>query len=159
MQELPTSANADDAKVARALAAVEAAKQGAEPAVIECLNSIADMIKSYGDPDVVFDRVLDSLRREALRALAAVNGLSLYESSQSSVDDGTVDAVTVFWPAFAIVPRGQAPSVSLAQLRKAIAERELEQHLADSFQASVAAGHTEDIETWHDRTSRAWKAR
>ena len=83
--------------------------------------------------------------------------MPLYDSSRASVDDGTFTEVAVFWPAFAILPHGQHPAVSIEQLRAAIAERQREQQLAVDFQASVAAGHVEGLDEWYDRTSRAWR--
>ncbi|MFJ1653664.1 hypothetical protein ACIOC2_20200 [Streptomyces sp. NPDC088337] len=138
MQQLPTSADTADSKTARALAAIEAAKRDADQDVAECLDLVADMVKTYRDPDVVFDRILAGLRRESLQALAAVTGLRLYYSSQQAVTEGTVRELVVFWPSFAILPHGQDPADSLTQLRAAIAEREDEQKKAAAFQASVA---------------------
>ncbi|MEU7384741.1 hypothetical protein AB0A91_33170 [Streptomyces sp. NPDC042207] len=138
MQQLPTSAATADPKTARALAAIEAAKRDADQDVAECLDLVADMVKTYRDPDVVFDRILAGLRRESLQALAAVNGLRLFYSSQQAVTEGTVRKLVAFWPSFAILPHGQDPADSIAQLRAAIAEREDEQQRAAAFQASVA---------------------
>ncbi|MFJ6561890.1 hypothetical protein ACIQMV_18915 [Streptomyces sp. NPDC091412] len=138
MQQLPTSAATADSKTARALAAIEAAKRDAAQDVAECLDLVADMVKTYRDPDVVFDRILAGLRRESLQALAAVNGLRLYYSSQQAVTEGTVRELVAFWPSFAILPHGQDPADSLAQLRAAITERDEEVRLAAEFQATVA---------------------
>jgi hypothetical protein len=145
--------------VARALAAIAAAKVGADQGTVEYLDLVAEMVETYRDPDLVFDRVLAGLRRERLQALAETHGLRLYYSSQQSAAEGTVTEAVVFWPSVALLPHGQDPAVSLAQLRKAIAEREREQRIAVSFQASVTAGHVEDVDSWYDHTSRSWTAR
>ncbi|MCH0555787.1 hypothetical protein [Streptomyces sp. MUM 16J] len=143
-------------EVTRTLAAIEAAKKELEhPEVRRCLDAIAALIKQTSNPDAVLERVLERFAAEELLALAGAHGLHLFASTEASVDVGTVTALVVFWPSFAIVPHGQKPTASLAQLRAAIAARVAEQQLAADFQASVAAGHTENVDDWYARTTRA----
>ncbi|MET9734321.1 hypothetical protein ABZZ79_27885 [Streptomyces sp. NPDC006458] len=146
-------------KVAQALAAIEAAKQDSEPCVATCLDTIADLIKRSGDPDAVFDRLMVGFAREELRALASAHGIRLAESTVEAVASGHLTETLVIWEwnerALAVIPRGQRPADTLAQLRAAIAERDEEARLSSAFQASVAAGYVEDVETWHARTGKA----
>lgn len=150
MSELPTApAEAPaTAAVRQALASIEAAKEGADPAVVECLDAVADLVHAHGDPEAVFDSVLAQLAREQLRVLAAAHGLRLYWSTEAAVDDGHAPGVVLF-PGFAILPHGQRPEESLAQLRAALAGRQEEQRLASDFQARVASGHhSGDVREW-----------
>lgn len=158
MTELPTAtepSTTHNPKVARALADIEAAKRDATPDVAWCLDAIADLVSKHDDPDAVFDRVLDGFAREELRILAITHGVRFARLTLEAAESET----NVFWQfdgqALAVVPRGQRPADTLAQLRSAIADREEEQRLADDFQASVAAGHVEDVEAWYTRTSKA----
>ncbi|MFF8910202.1 hypothetical protein [Streptomyces olivaceoviridis] len=157
MAQLPTPPDGPTSEqVALALASIEAAKQDIDHSeVARCLDAVANLIRQTGDPDAVFDRVLERFAAEELLALAAAHGLHLFASTEASVDNGTLTELTVFWPSFAIVPHQQKATVSLDQLRQALAERAREQQLAADFQASAAAGHTEDIDTWYDRVTRA----
>jgi hypothetical protein len=134
--------------VRRALADIEAAKEGADEAVAECLDSVADLIRINGDPDSVFDSVLNQLAREQLRVLAAAEGLRLYSSTEASVDSGHATEVVAFWPTFAIIPFGQKPVESLDQLRARIAERDTERRMSVDFQAKVASGYVGDVGEW-----------
>ncbi|GAB2732554.1 hypothetical protein [Streptomyces bullii] len=149
--------SAPNPKVIRALADIEAAKQDVDADVAKCLDSVAGLIRQTGDPDAVFDRVLDGFAREELRVLTATHGVRLAESSAEAVESGTLPETLVFWEfngnALAVVPRGQRPADTLAQLRAAVAERAEEQRLAESFQASVAAGDVEDVDSWHARVA------
>lgn len=150
MEQLPTAPTTppETPAVSRALANIEAAKEGADEAVADFLDSLADLVREHGDPDAVFDSVLNQLSREQLRVTAAAHGLRLYSSTEASVDDGTVTEVVAFWPSFAILPHGQTPADSLAQLRARIAERAEEQRLSEAFQAKVASGHVGDVGQW-----------
>ncbi|MFI7014120.1 hypothetical protein [Streptomyces sp. NPDC050164] len=152
----PASA-AHSPAVVRALADIEAAKRDVDADVAACLDAVADLIRQTGDPDAVFDRVLDNFAREELRVLTAAHGLRLAESSAEAVESGDLTETLVFWEfngsALAVVPRGQRPADTLRQLRAAIDERADEQQLADSFQASVAAGDVEDLDSWHARVT------
>lgn len=154
MQQLPTAAS-ESPEVSRALASIDAAKQDSDPEVARCLDAVADLIRQSGAPDTIFERVIQGLASEELRALAASHGLQLFLSTEASVDEGTVTDVVLFWPNFAILPHGQTARASLDQLRAAIAGRLTEDQLAADFQASVAAGHTETVEAWYARTTRA----
>ena len=162
MQQLPTTdeqarAEQDAAKimgaigaqskVTRALASIERAKRGTCPEVARALDSVADLIRASGDPDAVYDRVIERLAQEDLTQLAAAHKLRLLRSSVESVAEGAISHVVLF-PDFAVLPHGQKARDSLSELRSAIAERLAEQRLAADFQASVAAGHTESVEDW-----------
>ncbi|RMB81303.1 hypothetical protein [Streptomyces shenzhenensis] len=160
MTELPTTAEpstTDNHRVQRALAEIEAAKQDCTPDVVKCLDDVADLVRQTGDPDAVFASVLDGFAREEIRVLAATHQVRLIPSTPDAVSSGVLTETVVFWQydgsSLAAVPHGQRSVDTLAQLRAAIAERAEEQELADDFQASVAAGHVEDIESWHARTS------
>lgn len=146
-----------NAKVTRALADIEAAKREVDADVAACLDAVADLIRQTSDPDAVFGRVLDGFAREELRVLTAAHGVRLVESSAEAVESGALPETRVFWEfngsALAVVPRGQRPADTLAQLRAAIAERAAEQQLGESFQASVAAGDVEDLDSWHARVT------
>lgn len=142
-------------KVTRALADIEAAKSEVDPLVALCLDAVADLVRETGDPDAVFDSILARIACEDVERLAAAHGLRLCRSTEESVDDGTVTEVVLCWPTFAILPHGQEPRTSRDQLRAAIAERLEEERLGAAFQASVAAGPTEDVDTWHARTAQA----
>ncbi|GAA3301394.1 hypothetical protein [Streptomyces cinereospinus] len=148
--EQPPTAPADapaNPAVCQALASIEAAKEGADPAVVECLDAVAALVRTHRDPVAVFDSVLAQLAREQLRVLAAAHGLRLYWSTEASVDDGHVTELVLF-PGFAILPHGQRPEDSLAQLRAALADRQEEQRLAVAFQARVASGRGGDVREW-----------
>lgn len=157
MSELPTAA-APSTKpvVARALAHIEAAKL-ADPDIVECLDAIGDLIRISGNPKGVFAWVLDTLGREHLKQFAARHRVTLHESR--AVDEEHLDKTVIIWAAdgkgLAIVPPSQPPATTLVQLREEIAEREADEQRALDFQASVAAGHVEDVEAWHARTSEA----
>jgi len=138
---------ADSPAVRQALVSIEAAKEGADPAVVECLDAVADLVREHGDPATVFDSVLGQLAREQLRVLAAAHGLRLYYSTEASVDDGHASEVVLF-PGFVILPHGQRPEDSLAQLRAALADRQEEQRMAGDFQARVASGQHGDVREW-----------
>ncbi|MFF3689927.1 hypothetical protein [Streptomyces sp. NPDC002187] len=58
------------AAVARALADIEYAKQNCDSAVGECLDAVGDRIKETGDPDAVFDWILQIIARERCEAKA-----------------------------------------------------------------------------------------
>ncbi|MFB9464923.1 hypothetical protein [Streptomyces cinereospinus] len=58
------------AAVARALVDIEDAKQSADPSVGECLDAVGDLIKEAGDPDAVFDWLLQIIARERCEARA-----------------------------------------------------------------------------------------
>lgn len=151
MKHLPTP------DVSRALADIEAVKHGAEPAVVECLAAIADLIEETGDPAGVFDSVLDAFAREELRVLAAAHRVRLHMTSARPVSLGYRNDTFLVWQAdgtgIAAVPREQRPRDALAQLRGFVQAREEEQRLADAFQASVTAGYVEGLDAWHVRTS------
>ncbi|MEU5668470.1 hypothetical protein, partial [Streptomyces longwoodensis] len=68
-------------KVLRALADIEAAKADVDPLVAICLDSVADLIRETGDPDAVFDRVLERIARDEVETLAATHGLRLCRST------------------------------------------------------------------------------
>jgi len=156
MSELPTAA-----KVARALADIEAVKHGAEPAVVECLDAIADMVRKSTCPATVFDFVLGAFAREEIRVLAAAHSVRLYETTTPPVTCGYRDELFVVWQAdgtgIAAIPRGQAPRDSLEQLRAFIRTRQEERRLAADFQASVAAGYVEGLDAWDARVNQASK--
>ncbi|GAA3299095.1 hypothetical protein GCM10020295_36400 [Streptomyces cinereospinus] len=56
--------------MARALVDIEDAKQSADPSVGECLDAVGDLIKEAGDPDAVFDWLLQIIARERCEARA-----------------------------------------------------------------------------------------
>jgi hypothetical protein len=156
MQNHPTTASCPLA-VRRAIADIEAAKLLVDPAVGECLDAIGDLVRLSGEPDAIYAWVLDTLGREHLAQYAARHRITVHQSR--AVDEEHLDKTVVIWAAdgaaMAIVPPGQPPSTTLLQLREEIAERHAEAQRCLDFQASVAAGHVEDVETWHARTSQA----
>lgn len=156
MAELPTAVTPSTTpEVANALAAIEASKLLAEPAVAECLDAVGDLIRITGAPDRTFDLVQRFLAGETLRQYAALQCIQLHESR--AMDEEQPPRVFVIWPVegnpMAIIPGSQHPSVSLLQLREEVARRAEEKQLAASFQASVTAGHVESVNAWHARTS------
>lgn len=159
MSELPTAVTPSTTPdVARALADIEAVKHGAEPDVVECLVAIADLVKQTGDPAGVFDSVLDAFAREEIRVLAAAHSVRLCTTTAEPITSGYRNETFVVWQAdgtgIAAIPRGQNPRDALDQLRGFIRARKEEQRLAADFQASVAAGHVEDVDVWFARVSR-----
>jgi hypothetical protein len=97
---------------------------------------------------------------EAARVLADFadqHGLTVRESR--AVDEDLLNRTVVLWTAdgkgLALVPTGQAPATTLLRLRKEVAQRADDVQRAIDFQASVTAGHVEDVEAWHARTSKA----
>ena len=162
MAELPTVATPTTTpEVARALADIEAVKEGAEPAVVECLAAIADLVQQTGDPASVFDSVLDAFAREEIRVLAAAHSVRLYATTTEPITPGYRAETFVVWQAdgtgIAAIPRGQSPRDALTQLRDLIGAREEEQRLAADFQASVAAGYVESLDAWHAHVAQAAK--
>jgi len=143
--------------VSRALADIEAVKQGAEPAVVECLTAIADLVQQTGDPASVFDSVLDAFAREEIRVLAAAHRVRLHMTTAKPVTLGYRNDAFLVWQAdgtgIAAIPREQRPRDALDQLRGFIRAREEEERLAADFQASVAAGHVEGLDAWDARIS------
>jgi hypothetical protein len=158
MAELPTVATATTTpEAARALAGIEAAKLLADKDVTECLDAIGELIRITGAPDTIFTWVRLLFGRENLRQYAAQQRIKLHESRAGEEDqlDRTIIIWTVGGEGLAIVPAGQDPATSLLQLREEIAQRAEEQQRAVDFQASAAAGHIEDVDTWHARTNQA----
>lgn len=158
MAELPTAAvPSTTPEVARALAAIEASKLLAEPGLIECLDAIGDLIRITGAPESIYEWVVHFLGRETLRQFAAHHHIALHESR--AADEEQLPRSVIIWTAdgtgLAIVPQGQHPGTALLQLREEIAQREQELRLTADFEATVAAGHTEDVDAWHARTSEA----
>jgi hypothetical protein len=64
-----------------------------------------------------------------------------------------VPRAVIVWTAdgegLAILPPKQDPAASLLQLREEIARRQEDAQRAADFQATVKAGHVEDVDTWH----------
>ncbi|MFJ8603425.1 hypothetical protein ACIREM_32905 [Streptomyces shenzhenensis] len=159
MSELPTAAEPSTTPdVASALRAIEAAKL-ADPEIAECLDAIGDLIRITGEPDTVFDWVTKTLGREHLRAWAFRSGITLHESR--ATEEEQPPRAFIVWAAegeaFAIIPAEQPPARTLLQLREELAQHDEELRLAVSFQASVAAGHVEDVDAWHARTTQTAK--
>lgn len=156
MSELPTAPKPPTMPQA-ALASIEAAKLTAGQDVIDCLDAIGDLVRITGQPDAVFAWVLYTLSREELRVLAAQHRITLHESR--AADEDQLPRAVVIWTAdgagLAIVPGGQRPADTVLQLREEIAQRQEDAQRAADFQASVAAGHVEDVETWSFRTTQA----
>jgi hypothetical protein len=160
MAELPTvETTTTTPEAARALAAIEAAKLLADRDVTECLDAIGDLIRITGAPDVVFTWVRRLFGRENLRQYAAQQHLKLHESRAS--DEEQLPRAVIIWTAdgegLAILPPKQDPATSLLQLREEIARRQEDEQRATDFQATVKAGHVEDVDTWHARTNQAAK--
>jgi hypothetical protein len=137
MSELPTPPNPPTTPhVTRALARIESAK-------------------AEVDADAVFAWVLDTLGHEHLYRYAERQRITLHEMCDST--EAPLARTIVIWAAdgsgFALVPHGQDPRATLRRLREQVAERDEETRLTADFQASVAAGHVEDIDAWHARTS------
>lgn len=158
MAELPTAtAPSTTPEVARALAAIEASKLLAEGDLVECLDAIGDLIRITSAPALIFEWVVHFLGRETLRQFAAQHHVTLHESR--ATDEEQLPRAVIIWTAggdgMAIVPQGQHPATALLQLREEVAEREQEVQRARDFQASVADGHLEAVDTWHARTSKA----
>lgn len=144
-------------EAARALASIEAAKLVVDQDVAECLDAVGDLIRITGAPDAIFSWIRVIFGRENLLRFAAQQGLALHESR--AADEEELDRAVIIWGAdeqgFAIVPAKQDAATSILQLREEIARREEEQRLSLSFQASVAAGHIEDVDAWHARVTQA----
>lgn len=158
MAELPTvAAPSTTPETARALAAIEASKLLSEADVAECLTAIGDLIRITGAPETIYDWVLHVLGAEALRQFAAQQHIVLHASR--AADEEQLPRAAVIWTAggtgMAIVPQELHPRTALLHLREEVARRDEELQMAASFQASVAAGHVEDIDAWHARTSTA----
>lgn len=143
--------------VRRTLADIEAAKLVVDQAVGECLDAIGDLIRISGNPDAVFAWVLDTLGREHLTQFAAKHRIKVHQSR--AVDKDLLDKTVIIWTVdgegLAIVPPGQPPTTTVVQLREEIAQRHADVQQALAFQASVAAGHVEDVDAWHARISQA----
>jgi hypothetical protein len=156
MSELPTAPKAPTTPQV-ALASIEAAKLTAGQDVIDCLDAIGDLIRITGQPDAVFNWVLHTLGREELRVLAAQHRITLHESR--ATEEEQLPRAIVIWTVdgtgLAIIPVGQRPATTVLQLREEIAQRHEEAQRAVDFQASIAAGHVEDVETWSSRTTQA----
>ncbi|MDX3087155.1 hypothetical protein PV620_30090 [Streptomyces sp. ME02-6978a] len=155
MSELPTAATPPTTQQV-ALASIEAAKLTAGQDVIDCLDAIGDLIRITGQPDAVFDWVRDTLNREELHCLATRHRITLHESR--AADEELLPRTTVIWTVggegMALYPAGQRPAATLLQLREEIAQRQEDVQRAADFQATVAAGHLEDLDTWHARTGK-----
>lgn len=156
MSELPTAVEPSTTpEVAGALANIEAAKL-ADPSIADCLDAIGDLIRITGKPDLIYAWVIGTLGREHLAQFAARHRIKLHQSR--AVAEEQLARTVIIWAAdgegMAIIPTGQPPATTLLQLREEIARREEETRLAVSFQASVAAGHVESVDAWHDRTGR-----
>lgn len=157
MTELPTDAAPSiTPDVARVLADIEAAKLLVDEDLAECLGAVGDLVRITNTPKTL-NWVTDFLGREELRVFTIQHGLTVYESR--AVDEDLMNRTTVLWTAdgkgLALVPTGQAPAATLLRLRKEVAQRAEDEQRALDFQASVAAGHVEDLDTWHARTSKA----
>ena len=157
MTELPTdAAPSTTPDVARMLADIEAAKLLVSEDLAECLTAVGDLIRITGTPKTL-DWVMDVLGREELRVFAIQHGLTVHESL--AVDEDLLNLTTILWTAdgkgLALVPTGQAPATTLLRLREEVAQRAEDVQRALDFQASVAAGHVEDLDAWHDRISKA----
>lgn len=139
MSELPTQCTA------RVLAALNATQPGAAQDVAECLGTIADLVAQTSDPSAVLDRVRLVLAREDLEQVAADHHVTLHETRAPAAEQ-LADTV-VIWTArgggLAVIPYGQHPADTLAQVRAALAERAEERRLTAEFQAAVAAGASE----------------
>ncbi|MFE1926499.1 hypothetical protein ACFW91_28560 [Streptomyces asoensis] len=160
MPELPTASEPSaKTEVTRALADIEGAKLFAGEDVGECLDAIGELIRITATPDVVFAWVVEALGRENLKAFAAQHRITLHWSR--ATDEEQLPRTAVVWTAdgtgMAIAPARQRPATTLLQLREEIAQREQDQQRARDFQASVAAGHVEDLDAWHARTTQAPK--
>jgi hypothetical protein len=147
MAELPTVGTPTTTPaVALALADIEAATLIAGQDVRDCLDAVGDIIRIVGRPDAVFAWVIDTLGREHLNQFAARHRIKLHESR--AVDEERLAKTVIIWT-------GQRPATTLLQLREEIEQRAEEAQRALDFQASVEAGHTEGVDAWHARTSKA----
>lgn len=160
MSERPTAAvPSTTPEVTRALADIEAAKLFAGADVAECLDAIGDLVRITVAPDKVFAWVAELLARESLAAFAAQHQLTLHKTRARAEEQ--LRRTTVIWTAdgsgMVIVPAGQRAAKTLLQLREEVAQRAEDAQRAADFQASVAAGHVEDVESWHARTNQAQK--
>lgn len=158
MSERPTAAvPSTTPEVSRALADLEAAKLFAGADVAECLDAIGDLVRITATPDKAFAWVSELLARESLAVFAAQHRLTLHKSRAGAEEQPRRTAV--IWTAdgngMVIVPAGQRAATTLLQLREEVAQRAEDVQRAADFQASVAAGHVEDVEAWHARTHRA----
>ncbi|MGJ5898584.1 hypothetical protein ACSCBZ_42600 [Streptomyces niveiscabiei] len=158
MSELPTAAEPSAApETARALASIEAAKLVVDQDIAECLDAVGDLIRITSCPSGVFAWVVDLLSREQLSAVSTHHRITVHESRADAKDQ--LDRTVVIWTAdgsgLAIVPAGQRPADTLLNLREEIALRDQEAQQARDFQESVAAGHVEDLDAWHARTTQA----
>ncbi|MEV0526606.1 hypothetical protein AB0I66_24495 [Streptomyces sp. NPDC050439] len=156
MAELPTAAAPSTTPaVTQALANIEASKLTAGASVAECLDAVGDLIRITRKPSVVFDWVIRLLEGETLKYFAAQSRIILHESR--ATEEERLPRAIVIWMAdgtgMAIVPQGQHPHTVLLQLHEEVAQRQEDMRRAAAFQASVAAGHVESVDTWHARTS------
>ncbi|MFH9404926.1 hypothetical protein ACH4JS_34965 [Streptomyces sp. NPDC017638] len=154
MHELPTATTPTTTPdVARTLIQIEAAKLVVGQDLAPVLDALGDLIRINGAPSSSIAWVSDILAREQLRAYAAQHDITVHTSR-----DDEVFRTMIIWTAggggMAIVPAGQRPARTLVLLREEVAQRDEAAARAAAFQASVAAGHVEDIDGWHARTSR-----
>ncbi|MFG3323755.1 hypothetical protein ACGF3J_37490 [Streptomyces sp. NPDC048171] len=156
MSEPPTAVTPTTTPDA-ALAGIETAKLSADQGLVECLDAIGDLIRITGEPDAVFRWLRYTFGREELRVLASRHRLTLHESRAE--DEERLARAVIIWTAdgsgMALYPAGQRPATTLLQLREEIAQRQADERKALDFQASVAAGHVEDVDAWHVRTQAA----
>jgi gamma-glutamyl:cysteine ligase YbdK (ATP-grasp superfamily) len=95
----------------------------------------------------------DSSARSQLADIAAEYGLRLVSArSGSGLARLATEAILMRRERLVIVPPGQGAAETLPQLRAALEAQAQEIRLARDFEASVAAGHVEDVETWYART-------
>ncbi len=99
------------------------------------------------------------LARAVVEAIAAKCGLRLVTPREASGLGQLVTETTLMWhEQLVIVPTGQDPAETLAQLREALKAQADEIQRARDFEASVAAGHVEDVEAWGARVSKGGAA-
>ena len=93
----------------------------------------------------------------ALATFAARHRITLHKSR--ATDEEQLNRAVIIWTAtgtgMAIIPAGQDPADTLVHLRDEVGQRLEDLRQAEAFQASVASGYVEDLDTWHARTSQA----
>ncbi|MEV8048264.1 hypothetical protein AB0P02_31125 [Streptomyces griseoluteus] len=128
------------------LADIEAARLLSGPDLGECLEAVADLVRTTGHPAAVLAWAMDLVGCETLRHLARQHRITLHETRADTDDQPST--VTVIWTAggagVAIIPAGQVVTTTLLQLRERIAERDEAIEAGRHWQAVVVqSGVTE----------------
>ncbi|MFD4786563.1 hypothetical protein ACFWN1_05675 [Streptomyces sp. NPDC058459] len=108
------------------LADIEAARLLSGPDLGECLEALANIVRTTSHPAAVLAWAMDMFGRETLRHLARQYRITLHETRAEPDDQPS--SVTVIWvtggAGIAIIPAGQKVTTTLLQLREHITERD-----------------------------------